>query len=56
MKEWKVETPNDARALKQTLDKLTQDRWTIEFMTSTPGFQIGVLKPRFTVVASREAA
>lgn len=60
MKEWRVETPNDAKALKKTLDQLTGEGWAIEWVMATPSGPVGLpglasVRRQFTVVASREA-
>lgn len=53
MKEWRVETPNSADALQKTLDKVTREGWTVEYVMPGAG---GIARARlFTVVASREA-
>ena len=59
MKEWKVETPNNASALKRTLDKVTSEGWAVEAILTAPrsrfGIGIATYSRGYTVVASREA-
>ena len=53
MKEWRVETANDAKTLKETLDKVTREGWTVGHVMT--GSTLNVVRGQsFTVVASRE--
>ena len=53
MKEWRVETANDAKTLKETLDNVTREGWTVSHVM--PGSSLSVVRGQsFTVVASRE--
>ena len=53
MKEWRVETANDAKTLKETLDEVTREGWTVSNVM--PGSSLSVVRGQsFTVVASRE--
>ena len=49
--EWRVETPNNAEALKKTLDEVTSEGWTVEYVVS--GGSGTMPTRRFTVIASR---
>ena len=53
MKEWRVETVNDAKALKETLDDVTREGWAVEHVMT--GSSLSIVRGNlFTVVASRE--
>ena len=53
MKEWKVETANDVKTLKETLDEVTREGWAVEHVMT--GSSLSVVRGQsFTVVASRE--
>ena len=53
LKEWRVETANDAKTLKETLDKVTREGWTVGHVMT--GSTLSVVRGQvFTVVASRE--
>jgi hypothetical protein len=50
--DWKIETPNNASALKSTLEKLTRDGWKVHSIISRGS---GLMATRrFTVAAYRE--
>ena len=53
MKEWRVETANDTKALKETLDTVTREGWTVGYVMT--GSTLSVVRGQsFTVVAWRE--
>ena len=53
MKEWRVETANDAKSLKETLDKVAREGWTVGHVMT--GSTLSVVRGQsFTVIAWRE--
>jgi hypothetical protein len=57
MVEYKVETPNSAKALKKTLDKLTQEGWHIPtILSDATGWHLAGWfgQRRYTVIAARD--
>ena len=53
MKEWRVETADNAKTLKDTLDEVTREGWTVGHVMT--GSTLGVVRGQsFTVVAWRD--